>query len=50
MLVAPPNAELELTNVVQVGMFVQISVRSIESPPIGTAAPILLPPSAGSLK
>src|SRR5439155_8495253 len=50
MLVAPPNAELELMNVVQVPMLVQIFVRSIDALPIGPGAPILLVPSAGSLK
>src|SRR5947207_5282841 len=37
-------------NVLHVGMFAQICVRSIATPPMGPGAPILLPPRAGSLK
>ena len=49
-LVAAPKALLALMNVLHVGMFAQICVRSIATPPIGPGAPILLPPKAGSLK
>src|SRR6266700_4443857 len=56
MLVAPPNALLTFSNVplqvppLELSIMWQIWVRSITCAPMGDGAPILLPPSAGSLK
>ena len=48
--VAPPKAEEVFSKMEQVEMFLQTLVRSMATPPDGPGAPILLPPSAPSLK